>query len=52
MLAWAALVSYSRIHLGVHYPGDVITGAVVGSVLGLIFLKLFWTLKPLISDKR
>ena len=27
----AALVAYSRIHTGVHYPGDVIVGALIGS---------------------
>lgn len=27
---WAFLVSYSRIYLGVHYPGDIIGGAIVG----------------------
>lgn len=31
--ALATLVAYSRVHTGVHYPGDVIAGAVVGSVL-------------------
>jgi len=35
MLVWAAIVSYSRIYLGVHYPGDVLGGAVLGALLGL-----------------
>jgi membrane-associated phospholipid phosphatase len=29
----AGLVAYSRIHTGVHYPGDVLAGALLGSVL-------------------
>jgi hypothetical protein len=31
--ALAALVAYSRIHTGVHYPGDVIAGAIMGAAL-------------------
>jgi membrane-associated phospholipid phosphatase len=29
----AALVAYSRVHTGVHYPGDVVAGALAGTVL-------------------
>lgn len=34
LIVWAALVSYSRIYLGVHYPGDVIAGAIWGMLCG------------------
>ena len=30
----AALVGYSRVHTGVHYPGDVVAGAVLGAMIG------------------
>ena len=30
----ALLIGYSRIHTGVHYPGDVVAGAAVGSACG------------------
>lgn len=31
LVAWAVIVSYSRIYLGVHFPGDIVGGAIVGS---------------------
>ena len=31
--ALAALVAYSRVHTGVHYPADVVAGALAGTVL-------------------
>jgi undecaprenyl-diphosphatase len=31
--ALAALVAYSRVHTGVHYPGDVLAGAVIGAIV-------------------
>ena len=32
----AAVVAYSRVHTGVHYPGDVVAGAVAGAALAPI----------------
>lgn len=29
----AAVVAYSRVHTGVHYPGDVVAGALIGAAL-------------------
>lgn len=37
---WAVLVSYSRIYLGVHYPGDIICGALIGSFLGYLSIVI------------
>lgn len=34
MFIWASLVAYSRIYMGVHFPGDVLCGAAVGMILG------------------
>jgi undecaprenyl-diphosphatase len=34
VFAWAIVVSYSRIYLGVHYPGDVLCGATLGCLIG------------------
>lgn len=41
LIGWASIVSYSRVYLGVHYPGDVIVGALVGAVLGYLMVILF-----------
>lgn len=35
----ATLVGYSRVHTGVHYPGDVVAGAVIGAVVGGLTAK-------------
>src|SRR5206468_11504878 len=34
--ALATLVAYSRIHTGVHYPGDVVIGALIGTALAQV----------------
>lgn len=39
MFVWAAMVAYSRIYMGVHYPGDVLVGAAVGVVVGIVVSK-------------
>lgn len=46
MLFWAAIVGYSRIYVGVHYPLDVVTGFVFGGILGFLFYKILQKVKP------
>ncbi|MDO5663643.1 MAG: phosphatase PAP2 family protein [Bacteroidia bacterium] len=41
VLVWAALNSYSRIYLGVHFVSDVATGIVVGSLLGWLMYVIY-----------
>lgn len=36
LLLWASVIAYSRIYLGVHYPGDVVAGAAFGATVGCI----------------
>ena len=40
LYAWAFISSYSRIYIGVHYPGDILAGAALGILVGLIIWKL------------
>jgi len=40
IFVWAAVVSYSRIYLGVHFPVDILVGAFVGTLLGGLFAML------------
>ncbi len=44
--AMVALVSFSRIYLGVHFPGDILGGTALGAALLLIYIKLEKTLTP------
>jgi len=40
ILAWATLVSYTRIYLGLHYPSDIFTGIIFGCLLGFGMFRL------------
>lgn len=40
LLFWAALMAYSRIYVGVHYPLDIVCGMAFGAISGFMFYKL------------
>jgi undecaprenyl-diphosphatase len=50
---WAALVTYTRIYLGVHYPGDIIVGGIAGAICATFcyyltnYLKNRWRGEPM-----
>ena len=42
IFTWAIINAYSRIYLGVHYPGDILGGIIVGVVTALV---MYWLLR-------
>lgn len=41
MYVWASIHTYTRIYLGVHYPGDIIVGIIIGSLGSYLIYKIF-----------
>ncbi len=42
LILWASLIAYSRIYLGVHYPGDILVGIIYGVTVAWLVSKLFF----------
>ena len=42
LVCWALLLCYSRLYLGVHYPGDLLAGMMLGAVVASVVYYVFW----------
>ena len=51
LFVWAIGMTYTRIYLGVHYPGDILTGGIIGVICGWFGYKLVGWIKDL-KEKR
>ncbi|MFC0261182.1 phosphatase PAP2 family protein [Fontibacter flavus] len=51
LFLWAVFFSYTRIYLGVHYPGDVIVGGLIGVLAAYLSYKLFFTISKKITKQ-
>lgn len=51
LFLYATVVSYTRIYLGVHYPGDILAGGAIGILCGWMSFRLFNWLTAL-AEKR
>ena len=41
LFPWAILMTYTRIYLGVHYPGDILVGGILGMLCGWVSYRLY-----------
>ncbi len=50
LLLWSLLNGWTRLYLGVHYPGDVLCGFIWGAIAGclayLVFYKIYFKISP------
>ena len=50
LLIWASLVSYSRVYLGVHYPSDILGGAIIGLIVAFLVHRIASSILNYLKD--
>lgn len=50
MILWSLINCYTRMYLGLHYPGDILVGLLFGAFVGLLayflYMKLYFKVSP------
>ena len=50
LIAWSLLNCWTRMYLGVHYPGDILVGLLWGVIVGvlvyLLFIRIYFKISP------
>ena len=52
LLLWACVSSYSRVYLGVHFPGDILCGAILGLIVGLLVYLAYNSINRRMAGER
>jgi membrane-associated phospholipid phosphatase len=46
---WAFVIAYTQVYVGVHYPFDVLCGAILGCLIGFLMAKMFHKQRGILS---
>lgn len=52
LFIWASISSYSRVYLGVHFPGDILCGALLGMIVGGLTYLLYYNISRRLIPER
>jgi undecaprenyl-diphosphatase len=52
LFLWAVCMTYTRIYLGAHYPGDILVGGIVGVGSAFAGFKVFKVIEERVSERR
>ncbi|MEG1616944.1 MAG: phosphatase PAP2 family protein [Bacteroidales bacterium] len=51
VLSWAVINTYSRLYLGVHFPGDVLVGGMIGVIVAYLLYQLYDVMHRMLFER-